>query len=411
MRTIIRSSLAASTATAALSLVVFFGVATDAHAATLKATPLEISGWIPYWRAATGTADAIQHLDTFKEINPFVYTMKSDGTVFDAGHMDQEPWLSLVAAAKAKKVRVIPTIMWSDGETIHRILSNQTTRIALEDEITALVKAKGYDGIDIDFEGKLAETKPYFSTFLRGLYQRMGNKWVMCTIEARTPLDSRFTVIPKDIQFANDYKEINKYCDRVRIMAYDQGTIDLKLNETEVGPYIPVADPLWVEKVMLLASKDIAKKKLVIGIPTYGYEYDLVPMREDGFSYNRQWAFNPRYATELAASQGITPMRNSAGELSFIYFPTPTSPIPTTDSGFATDTNPTPNVVPLGVESPAAVVSAQVVANMPTMRILWWSDANAISQKVALARKLGLRGVAIFKIDGGEDPLMWNVLK
>ncbi|MDB5224419.1 MAG: Copper amine oxidase domain protein, partial [Candidatus Adlerbacteria bacterium] len=34
----------------------------------------------------------------------------------------------------------------------------------------------------------------------------------------------------------------------------------------------------------------------------------------------------------------------------------------------------------------------------------------AIKAKVDLAKKLGVRGVAIFKIDGGEDPAMWSVL-
>lgn len=42
---------------------------------------------------------------------------------------------------------------------------------------------------------------------------------------------------------------------------------------------------------------------------------------------------------------------------------------------------------------------------------LSWSDAQAIADKVALARKLGVRGVAVFKFDGGQDPNMWGVLK
>ena len=45
------------------------------------------------------------------------------------------------------------------------------------------------------------------------------------------------------------------------------------------------------------------------------------------------------------------------------------------------------------------------------IRIIWWSDAQAIKQKVNLARKLGVRGVAIFKLDGSADPQTWSVLK
>jgi spore germination protein YaaH len=352
----------------------------------MESTSLEISGWIPYWRAATGTQEALLHLGSFKEINPFGYTVKQDGTLFDAMKIDEEPWPSLISAAKSKKVRVIPTVMWSNGAAIHKILSNTKTRIALEDEITALVKEKGFDGIDIDFEGKSAETKQYFSTFLKGLYQRMGKKWVMCTIEARTPLDSRYDTVPKDIQYANDYTAINKYCDRVRIMAYDQGAIDLKLNEAAQGPYVPVADPKWVEKVISLAAKTISKNKIVIGIPTYGYEYEAAPLSEDGYRYDLLWAFNPKYALDLAGQLGIVPQRNLAGEMSFTYTSTTTVlAMATTDVGLSASSTP--------------------------FNIVWWSDAKAIQDKIALAKKLGVRGIAIFKIDGGADPAMWEALK
>src|SRR5262249_13225927 len=69
----------------------------------------EISGWLPYWRAASSTKDVLPHLDLLSEVNPFVYSVKTTGEIVDNGPMDQEPWLSFVAAAKAKKVRVIPT--------------------------------------------------------------------------------------------------------------------------------------------------------------------------------------------------------------------------------------------------------------------------------------------------------------
>ena len=366
---------------------------------------LEVSGWIPYWRTATGTAEALVHLDAFTEINPFGYTVRTNGTLFDALGVDDMPWQTLIAAARAKKVRVIPTVMWGNGTVIHTILSNGKKRRALEDEIAKVVHERGFDGIDIDFEGKKAETRPYFSLFLKGLYARIGKKWVMCTIEPRTPLDSRYDTIPKNISYSNDFVEINKYCDRVRIMAYDQGAIDIRLNEVAAGPYVPVADPRWVEKVINLVAKTIPKKKLVIGIPTYGYEYEVTPLTY-GYRYDRLWAFNQRYATELATQLGITPERNSAGELSFMYRAvSSTSP----QVSVATDTTPSNNSQ-LANTIFSQNSSAPVLLTTPE-HIVWWSDASAIKDKVELAKKLGVRGVAIFKIDGGADPALWEVLK
>src|SRR6185369_3815530 len=132
----------------------------------------------------------------------------------------------------------------------------------------------------------------------------------------------------------------------------------------------------WVQKVIALTAKSIAKNKILIGVPTYGYEYDLVPLTQ-GYRYDIDWAFNPRYATELASSLGITPVRNSAGELSYTYAAT------STEDGTATTT---------------------------LMRIAWWSDAQAIQDKLKLAKTLGVRGIAIFKLDGGEDQNLWKIL-
>ena len=372
---------------------------------TLAATTFEVSGWIPYWRAATGTADVLPHLSELTEVNPFVYTLKSDGTLLDNGKLDEEPWKSFIAEAKRQKVRVIPTIMTGNGDLIHSLLSNTTKRIALEDRIAALVKEKDFDGIDIDFEGKHAADKDYFSTFLKGLYARMGEKWVMCDIESRTPLDARYyeAEIPPDATiYANDFIEINKYCDRVRIMAYDQQGIDLQLSAKAASssvPYAPVADPLWVEKVVNLMAKDIKKSKLMIGVPTYGYEYEVTAYAQNQYTYKILWTFNPGYAWPIAQQYGITPARNTAGELYFTYTPT-SSPFPSAA---------TPMSALLAATT--ASVYADAYNSHLSFRLMDWPDAASIAQKVALAKQLGVRGISIFKLDGGQDPNIWSVLK
>ncbi|MDB5194180.1 MAG: Glutamate 5-kinase [Parcubacteria group bacterium] len=352
--------------------------------------PFEVSGWIPYWRNATGTMEFLTHIDKFKEINPFGYTVKSDGTLFDASGLSQAPWPDLEKLAKAKQIRFVPTVMWSDGATIDKILRNPKTRAAHIKNIVSVVKANNFDGIDIDYEAKLAETQPYFSAFLKELYAAMGPKWVECDIEARTPADSRRDPTPDTPdQYANDYKAIGKYCDRVRLMAYDQASVDQKLTLSTSGPYVPVADPKWVEKVVNLAAQSIPKSKITLGVATYGYEYKVTPLTS-GYDYQFLWAFNPKYATDLAASLGLVPQRNVAGELSLTYRPS----------------DATASISP----SSASAISAAGSALNQSFNILWWSDASAIKDKVDLAKRLGLRGISIFKIDGGADPNLWSVL-
>jgi spore germination protein len=366
----------------------------------------EISGWIPYWRTATGTQDVLPHLDKLTSVMPFGYTMKNDGTLADTAKLTEEPWKSFIEEARKHKVRIIPTVMWGDGDSIHRILSDTQKRIALEDEIARVVKENNWDGIDIDFEAKKHETINYFSTFLKGLYQRMGDKWVYCTIEARMPLEDRFspgaTIPPDATDFANDFVALNKYCDRIELMAYDQGTINVRLNAARTAPYAPVADPSWVENMVSLMAQTISKNKIILGIPTYGYEYTVTPT-QSGYQYKRLWAFNYKYATDIAAQLGITPQRNSAGEMGFSYDPAKlAAAAPTGDESTQTQQ-----------QLPTTTVAQNLGAVNFTQpfNFLSWSDAQAIKDKVDLAHRMGLRGVAIFKFDGGEDQAMWDVLK
>lgn len=389
--------------TCILIAAVFLVVPRLAEAVQYK--PFEISGWIPYWRAATGTADVLTHLGTLTEVNPFVYTLKSDGTFLDNGKLETEPWTTLRAEAKKKNIRFIPTAMTSNGDLLHSLLSDTKKRIALEDYIAALVKEKGFDGIDLNFEGKKAATKGYFSTFLKGLAMRMKDKWIMCTIEARTPVPDRYFGLtpPKDATvYANDFRAIGQYCDRVRIMAYDQQGVDLKLAAAHASssePYAPIADPAWVEKAIKLALKDISKKKLIIGIPTYGYEYEVTAYAGE-YVYKPMWTFNPAYATGTAARYNVEPSRMSWGEMAFTYSPAPTSTLPAAAA----------KIKGLAVAE-AARDFAQARNSNLAFRMMVWPDAESVRQKIALAKRLGVRGVSVFKLDGGQDPDIWSVLR
>ncbi len=376
----------------------------------------ELSGWVPDWRAASGTLDVTPHLQQMTSVMPFGFTMSASGHVLDNAHLDQEPWTTFIANAKAAHVRVVPSIMWGRGPEIQAILSDSTKRVALEDEIAALVKSRGFDGIDIDFEAKQAQTINYFSTFLKGLYARMGQKWVYCTVEARMPLEDRYSpgaTIPADAtEYANDFTQINKYCDRVELMAYDQGTVDVRLNVARRAPYAPVADPGWVESIARLAAQTISRNKLILGIPAYGYEYSVTSQGGSSYLYETLGAFNPTYGVKLAQQLGITPGRTSAGELGFVYNP---QSVLAVGPNFA---NPTLAAYSTPVQDQSQAPTTSVAQNLSAQsaalqqfNYITWSDAQAIADKITLARTLGLRGVAVFSLGGAEDQGMWQYFK
>lgn len=369
------------------------------------AADLEVSGWIPYWAVSSGTRDARSHLSDLDAIYPFAFSVKEDGTLHDLAGLSKTSWKRLFTSARSKDIEIIPTVMWSNGQSIDRVLQDEDSREDHIRAITSMVRKGKYDGVNIDYESKLSVTKDAYSAFLKELKDELGSKTLTCTVEARTPPDSLYKVVPATIEYANDYKAIGRYCDRVEIMAYDQQRADLKLNEARSGePYFPVSDTEWVRKVVVLAVQSIPKDKIILGIPTYGYHYEVTVAPNWYQSYSRIGALNQPDLLDIADEYEVTPGRAKSGEIGFTYFPK-SSPYRLLES------LPVPSGTRTGNEAAAqALLFANVTGQNVPVRYATWSDAESVKQKVDLAEEFGLRGVALFKIDGEEDEDIWDVL-
>jgi spore germination protein len=362
--------------------------------ASAAALVFERAIWIPYWRKTEGASTTLANLNTLTQISPFAYELQADGSIKNALKANEEPWTTLLAEARKKKIKIYPSILSypqtaTEQYDVYLLMAQKVKRKAHIADIVALVKKNKYDGIDIDYENKIAEIRPYFSVFLTDLAKALHKegKKLICTVEARTPPESKFATTSKEIlsriEYSNDYKTIGAVCDQVRIMAYDQGGDDLHLvnqNTANGNAYKPVADIEWVKKVITLAMWDIPAKKLVLGVPTYGYKYEILPATATSPQrYSRIGSMNWNYADELVRSLTMMPTRNSAGELSFTY---------------ATTTG----------------VNGEDLGGLKQY-LVWYSDAGAIADKIRIAKLYKLGGVAVFKVDGGNDPNLWNVLK
>lgn len=368
---------------------------------------LEVTGWIPYWADSKGIKDATKHIKEIDMVFPFAYTMQSDGSIKDMAGMSDSEWKKFIKLARKNKVEVIPTIMTSDGGSVHANLSYPELRKKHIAAIMKEVKKHNFDGIDIDYEEKLSTTKDHYSAFLKELKKELAKEDALltCTVEARTPPASLYKTVPAVLEYANDYKAIGKYCDRVEIMAYDQQRADLKLNESKAGePYFPVSDVDWVEKVVKLALQDIPQEKILLGIATYGYHYEVTVSPNWYSNYKRIGALNIPDILEVADDYNVEPGRNKAGEMSYTYFPE-SSPYKVLNA------LPTPKGTTKGNEAAAkALMYANATGQTVTVRYVGYSDAGAIEDKIELAKEYGLKGIALFKIDSEEDAKIWKLL-
>jgi spore germination protein len=367
---------------------------------------LEVSGWIPYWRDSEGIKDAKKHLSQIDMVFPFAFTVTTQGEIRDQAGLSDKEWKAFIKTAQKKNVEVIPTVMWSDGASIHAVLSSTSTRKAHIKGIADMVEKGKFDGVDIDYESKESETINYFSLFLKELKAELGNKKLTCAIEARTPPESLYREVPAVINYANDYKEIAKHCDRVELMTYDQQRADLLLNKSKNGaPYIPLSDADWVRKVIEFALKDIPKEKLMVGIPTYGHHWAVTVAPDWYRDYKKIGALNVPDILDVAKEYKVTPTRNKGGEMSFTYLPKSSKVKLSSALKIPKDT-PKGNIV-----AARALAYANKTGKEVTFNIAWYSDAEAMKQKIDLAKEYDLRGVAFFKFDGEEDKKVWNYLK
>lgn len=389
-----------------LLMFLFVGVG-DVHALSNKTT-LKVAGWIPYWAVEDGTKSALENISKLDEIYPFVYTIKNDGSLKDLGNLEQPEWQTLFTAARKKKVAVIPTITSGDGTAIHSILSTTALRNAHVAAIAKMVKDGNYSGVDIDYENRSKDTILYFSLFLAQLKQKMGpDKKLVCTLEPRTPPDSLWKVVPNPLPYSNDYAILKNLCDVVQIMAYDQQRADLKLNDSKSGePYYPNADIDWVEKVVAMTTVTMPKNKIMLGMPTYGRHVVMTVSPNWFQEYSNLGAINSADALDLAKEFAVQPSKNKAGEQSFTYIPQQTS----AQVAEAISLMKVPKGTTSGMKvAMQALAYANKTGESVLINMVWWSDSQAVADKIALAKKYHLRGVAVFKVDGKEDTKIWKL--
>jgi spore germination protein YaaH len=345
--------------------------------------PFVVAGWLPYWDWPNAWATLTGNLDVLGEISPFWYEMQADGrlALYDGTHVAE-----VLAVARAADRLVIPTISNDfDPARVSTVINDPGRRATHVNNIVAEVISRDYAGIDIDYENLYATDRNAFSVFIGELASALHAQGRALTIavHAKTSEPGGWNG-PQ----AHDYAALGAIVDEFRVMTYDWSWAG--------GAPGPIAPYWWVEDVIEFAKTVVNPARIMVGV--HFYAYDWPP------------------AAGTAAGAGV-PRRDVP--------PSPPHPLFQGERGVAGS----PEAPQAATARTWRGVSDLIATYQPAVqwresdsrglvrehwftysgRTVWFADHDSVAARRELAQRLGVRGVAIWRL-GSEDPANWAAL-
>jgi spore germination protein len=154
------------------------------------------------------------------------------------------------------------------SDLAHTILTDQEIQNRLLTNIIDNMKNKSYYGADFDFEYLYPEDRENYNAFLQKAADRLHREGYIISTAVAPKISADQ---PGLLYEAHDYEAHGEILDHVVIMTYEWGYI--------ASEAMPVAPINLVEQVLNYAVTAIPKEKILMGVPNYGYEFD-VPKKE-----------------------------------------------------------------------------------------------------------------------------------
>ena len=145
----------------------------------------EVLGFLPHWKLDATTRAALRY-DLLSTIAYFGIGAQTDGSL-NKSNPGWNGWASaeltaVINAAHARGVKVVPTVtfMTSNGDygPLTTLLNTPAHRGRLVGEITSLIRDRGADGVNIDFEPVPASLRSQMTSFIRELKAGLANAHV-----------------------------------------------------------------------------------------------------------------------------------------------------------------------------------------------------------------------------------------
>ena len=197
-------------------------------------------------------------------ISNFSYQVRADGSLIP---IEDDRIRQAARAQNVASMMVITNIKEGgsfDSEIAHSILTDQQIQDELLNNIITVLDEKNYFGLDIDFEYILPEDRDNYNEFLRKTVNTLHPLGYIVT----TALAPKLSTGQEGLLYeAHDYAVHGQLADHVIIMTYEWGYL--------YGPAQAVAPIDQVERVLQYATSVIPGRKILMGMPNYGYDWTL----------------------------------------------------------------------------------------------------------------------------------------
>ena len=300
----------------------------------------------------TGCEELRAALPHLSYLSIFSYHALKDGSLSPINDL----WLIQCALTFEASPRMVITNIDVEGnfsgELAHSIFSDETAQDTLMQNVLDIMRKKGYDGLDVDFEYIFPGDREGYNRFLRKAAGLMHASGYSLTSAVAPKHSSNQQGI---LYEGHDYEAHGQICDQVIIMTYEWGY-------TYSSP-MAVAPADKVRAVLDYAVSVIPREKILMGIPNYGYDWTL-PYKEGTAAKS----IGNHEAVLLAMSKNAEIHRDEAAKSPYFYY---------TEAG--------------------------------VRHVVWFEDAKSIYDKLLLVDEYGLSGVSYWTI-GRLFPQNWTVL-
>ncbi|WP_146551409.1 LysM peptidoglycan-binding domain-containing protein [Rummeliibacillus sp. SL167] len=290
--------------------------------------------------------------DLLTYMSPFAYKVKEDATL--------EPFNddAILDAAKSKQVTPLMSITnFTATETgsnvAHIILSNKNLREKTIENVLKVMDAKGYKGLNIDFENVLPADRENYNTFLQLAVDRLHPKGYFVS----TALAPKTSAAQGGLLYeAHDYPAHGRIADFVILMTYEWGY--------RLGPPQAISPIDEIQKVVEYALSVIPANKIFLGFQIYARDWKIPHV-----AGQEAETFSPQEAIQRAVKYGAT-----------IYF-----------------------------DETAQSPYYRYADEDGQQHEVWFEDARSAQAKFDLIKKFNLRGVSYWAL-GFPFPQNWALL-